>query len=423
MSPRKDTMAVLEQIVKLIPAKLIEKLKRKHRIQTRSFSAGSHVVALIYAQLSHSLSLNDICDAMRNHHGTLSRIRDSTPPSRNGLAHANQTRTANMAEDLFWSVHASLLERHPAFFQTSRDYPGLPRRFKRVIHAVDSTTIPLIAKCMDWAQHRLRKAAAKLHIDLNLTSFLPSFAVANRAKDSDPQMAWEVCSSIKAGEIVVFDKAYCDFKHLNHLDQRGVFWVTRAKDNIQFDVVGRQPVKMAQNGAVTSSKNGKIVGRQPVIISDSVIRMSCSATFKNYPRELRLVVADVWIDKKWKRMTFIANNFSWASSSICDLYQSRWGIEVFFKEIKQTLQLANFMGTSENAVRWQIWIALLTYLLLRFLAWQHEWNQSFNRLFTLIRGVLWNFFDLESVIRTCGRASQSKTRPPPPRSIQMEFDF
>jgi hypothetical protein len=301
-------MVVLGQIVKLIPAKLIEKLKSKYKIQTRSFSATSHVAALIYAQLSHALSLNDICDGMRNHHGALSQIRDWIAPSRNGLAHANRTRPADMAEELFWTIYNLLKKHYAAFFQTSRNYPGLPRRFKRVIHVVDSSTIPLIAKCMNRAKHRAQKAAAKRHLALALSSFLPSFAVVNRAKDSDPKMAWAVCAPVKDGEIVVFDKAYCDFKHLFHLDGRGVFRVTRAKENMQDEVVRQLPVKTARKSNESSSKKQKVMGQQPVIVSDSIIRMTCQNTFKNYPKELRMVAADVLVDKKWKRMTFLTNN-------------------------------------------------------------------------------------------------------------------
>ena len=423
MNPHKNTMVVLGQIIKLIPPKLIEKLKNKHNIQTRSFTATSHVVSLIHAQLAHALSLNDICDGMRNHHGVLSQIRNCVPPSRNGLSHANKTRTADMAEELFWTVYNNLKDDHPAFFRTSRAYPGLPRRFKRTIHAVDSSTISLVAKCMDWAKHRSQKAAAKIHMDLELGSFLPSFAVVNRAKDSDPKMAWEVCAHIRAGEIVTFDKAYCDFKHLFHLSSRGIFWVTRAKENIKYEVVRQLPVKMVQNAGTTSSKSSKVMGQQPVIVKDMIIKMTGPKTSKNYPGEIRMVVADVLIDKKWKRMSFLTNNFTWAASSICELYRSRWGVEVFFKEIKQTLQLADFMGTSENAIRWQIWIALLVYLLLRFLAWKYKWEHSFKRLFTLIRSVIWNFFDIESVMNSCKEKFKAKARPPPLKFMQMEFDF
>ena len=103
----------------------------------------------------------------------------------------------------------------------------------------------------------------------------------------------------------------------------------------------------------------------------------------------------------------MTNNFYWASSSICDLYRSRWGIEVFFKQIKQTLQLADFLGYSENAVRWQVWTALLTYLLLRYISFTSKWSGSFSRLFTIVRGVLFQRFDLFGILDSCGTARGS----------------
>ena len=104
-------------------------------------------------------------------------------------------------------------------------------------------------------------------------------------------------------------------------------------------------------------------------------------------------------------MTFITDNFIWTASSICDLCKARWAIEVFFKEIKRTLQLSDFIDCNENAVRWQIWTALLTYVLLRFIAWQNEWKHTFTRLFTALRGVICRCPDMGSVLRSCGTAS------------------
>ena len=164
MGSQEHNMGVQGQIVKHIPKKLIEKLKNKHKIQTRSFSATSHVIAMIFAQLSHALSLNDICDCLRFHKGYLAQIRNCVPPSRNGLAHANATRDAGLAEELFWAISR----------ESTLSYPGLPWRFRRAIHVVDFTTIQLIAKCMNWAKHRKQKAAAKIHLNLDLRSFLPN---------------------------------------------------------------------------------------------------------------------------------------------------------------------------------------------------------------------------------------------------------
>jgi len=123
-------------------------------------------------------------------------------------------------------------------------------------------------------------------------------------------------------------------------------------------------------------------------------------------------VAVVEVEGKETLMSFITNNFEWAPSSICDLYKSRWAIEVFFKQIKQTLQLADFLGHSEQAIRWQVWTALLTYVLLRFIAFRSKWTRSFARLFTVLRSVLWDRLDMYSVLDFCGTAHD----PPPLRS-------
>ena len=423
MDSQERNLTILGQIVKHIPAKLIEKLKSKFHIQTRFFSATSHVVSMIFAQLNHALSLNDVCDCLHFHAGYLSQIRGCVPPSRNGLSHANATRDAGMAEELFWSVFNAVSEKYPEFARESRNYPGLPHRFKRAIHLVDSTTIQLIAKCMDWAKYRERKAAAKMHMDIDLKSFLPNFALIGPARDSDPRMAWELCAPIKSGEIVVFDRAYVDFAHLHALDDRGVAWVTRYKENIFFDIVGQQlsPEEMEQ--AQNMREKGIFVGQQPIVLSDRRIRLSVDETARKYPAEIRMVVAVVQVNGKPTEMSFLTNNFSWSPYSVCDLYRARWGIEAFFKELKQTLQLADFMGTGENAIKWQIWTALLTYLLLRLVEWLGGWRQSFRRLFTLIKGMLWsrrNIFELLKLVDT-----HEDEKPPPVKmtAVQLQFDF
>jgi hypothetical protein len=388
MNPTKHSLTVLGQLFKLIPRNLIPKLATEHCVtkKSRSFSPTSHVLALIFGQLSHAIGLNDICDSLHHHSGALTHIRESVAPSRNGLSHANKVRNADMAEALFWDVLADLTQACPSFAMQGRQYGGIPRRFKRVINIVDSSTIRLVANCLDWAKHRRRKAAAKMHLRLDLHSFLPKFVLVKSAGTNDLFESYEVCADVKAGEIVVFDKAYVGFDHLYALDRRGVFWVTRAKENMQYKVVGQH-----------TAPKGKI-------IRDVYIKLTDSKSLRKYPAKLRLVEAIVEIDNELRAMVFITNNMQWAPSSICELYQSRWGIEVFFKEIKQTLQLADFMGYSENAVRWQIWVALLVYILLRFVAWQSKWKHTFTRLFTVVRGVLWSSLELFSVLDCCGTA-------------------
>jgi hypothetical protein len=448
MNPQKNNMSVLAQISSWIPDRIADNLAKKYGIQTRSFGPFSHATAMMYAHLAHSLSLNDLCDDLHNHAGTLEQIRGCTPPSRNGLSYANRTRNANMAQDLFWATYESLEKRFPEFLTTSRNYPGLPYRFKnRTVRAVDSTTISLTAESMCWAKHRNQKAAAKMHTALNMCSFLPNYVIVKSAKDSDSKTAWELCADMKAGEVVVFDKAYVDFKHLWSLSTRGVFWVTRAKENMQYTVMGQHASETAswirnvsktencRNERKGSSKDaekdmgqhasgGKKHARKKCrILSDDCIELMRAQAQKKYKQFLRLIVAEVEVKGKMVEMRFLTNNLDWSPVSVCQLYQCRWGIEVFFKEIKQTLQLADFLGYNENAVRWQVWMALLAYLLLRFIAWYNNWKHHFSRLFTLLRAVLWNFFTISSVIECCDtpRVRRAHIRGSPETAYQPCF--
>ena len=386
--PAPSKLNLLRQICNFIPSFLVPKLARETGVEkkVRTFSAWSHVVSLLYAQLTHSIGLNDVCDALGLYSGPLSSLRGATPPSRNNLSNSNKVRSAEMAERLFWETYEHLGHLSPQFV-SGKAGKRFARRFKRTINLVDSTTIPLIASCMDWAKHRRRKAAAKCHLRLDLQSFLPRFAIVDTARHNDAKRAREVCAGIKAGEIVIFDKAYVDFDHLADLTLRLIFWVTRAKDNLNYDVVRR-----VQKGA-----KGKI-------LRDDLIRLKSPASRKEYPDLMRRIVALVEVDRREVEMVFLSNNLEWSAESIVELYRCRWEIEVFFKQIKQTLQLADFLGTSANAVRWQIWTALLTYLLLRYVSFLSQWSHSFSRLFTLIRTSLWKKWDLFSLLKMYGTA-------------------
>jgi len=385
--PTRSSFTLLRQLCNFIPNHLVPRLAREHGVEqkSRTFHPWSHVLSLIYAQLTHALGLNDVCDALRLHSGPLSAIRGASPPSKNALSHANRGRNPQMAEALFWSMLDHLLQLHPGF--GARRRVKFAFRFKRLIHVVDSTTIALVARCMDWAKHRRRKAAAKCHLRLNLQTFLPRFALVDSAGEHDNRRAHELCAGVQPGEIVIFDRAYVDFAHLGDLSMREVFWVTRAKENLRYRVVRR----FQQN-------------REGHILRDDLIQMSGPAR-NAYPVGLRRVVAEVEVDGELREMVFLTNNFAWSAQTIADLYRCRWSIEVFFKELKQTLQLADFLGHNANAVRWQVWTALLVYLLLRFCAFLGQWAHSFTRLFTLLRSALWQRLELRSLLESCGTAA------------------
>jgi len=305
--PAKSKVAVLAQVCKLIPIGLVPKLAHKYGIdkQARSFSPWSHVVALLYAQLTHAFGLNDVCDALR-------------------------------------------------------------------IHG--------------------RKLAAKLHLRLDLQSFLPGYAIIEEASHHDDTRAPALCANLKDGEIALFDKAYINFRHLFNLHQRGVFWVTRAKDNMSYRVR-----KKLQHKRKPGSK----------IIRDDLVILTTAKSKEQYPEKLRRVEMLVEIDGKEIVMVFITNNTKWAATSVGALYQARWGIEVFFKQIKQTLKVCDFLGHSKHAIRWQLWSALLVYILLRYQSQLVGWSHSFIRLFAMVRGVTWSLLDLTLLLKSYGTASGS----------------
>jgi len=401
--PSQVHRTILRQLVDLIPIHLVPKLARQYGVdaQARTFSPFSHVVALLYVQLSHALSLNDVCDALRLMATPLRALRGASAPSRNALSHANKIRDWRMAEALFWQVLEQLQQRFPAFGGKGAN-PRPVWRFRRAIHVVDSTVIHLVASCVDWANHNRRKAAAKCHLRLALRSLLPAVAVVDTARENDVQRMDAVCAGLQRGEIVLFDRGYHCLGHYAALTRRGVFFVTRARENVTCRVLRR-----------------RADGGDPRILADEEVRLCGPRVRDDYPDALRRVTARVLVDGEERVLTFITNNFTWSAGSVADLYRCRWQIEVFFKQIKQTLQLADFLGHSANAVKWQIWMALLVYVLLRFQAWCGQWPHSFSRLLTLLRTALWLPRDLGGLLESYGTAQGHFAQLEPPRQTWL----
>lgn len=391
-TPARANVVVLKQLLNLIPRHLIGRHARETGVEAkaRTFSVISHLAAMLFAQLSRAISLNDVCDWLRLKAPVLARF-GVVPPSRNTLSHANKERAAAFIEKLFWSVLDHLQNASPSF-AAGKKGRGLLRRFKVKIHAVDSSVMQLVANCLDWAKHRRRKAAAKMHLRLDLHSFLPSCVIVDTAAHHDNKRARELCAGVQEGEIVVFDKAYVDFEHLADLHARGVWWVTRAKDNMKW---------RARKTLTKGHEN---------IIKDQLVELTGE---KHRGQRLRRIEAWVEIEGQWRVMVFITNNLTWSPRSVCDLYCRRWDIEVFFKQVKQSLKLSSFLGHSANAVRWQVYAALLVYVLLRFMAHLSGWWHSFTRLFAVTRSALWERLDLLALLQSYGTAPGRKRRPDP----------
>lgn len=384
------SLPAFAQIVQLIPPGKIESLAAGRRIKARRFSYEDQVHSLMLGQLSGAFSLNEICDGTEVHHTKLFRVRGMLPARRNTFSNANRTRDPDVAEALYWDMVERLEGIGPRFVHPKQK--GRLARFRhRRICAVDSSTLCLTLKSIDWARHSRQKAAAKLHMRCDVASRLPSFACITGANVADGREMERLCHGLREGDVAIFDRAYSDSAALWRLDARGVFFVVREKKRAKY-----RTVRSAPAGGLPRN-----------VLSDETIVLTDPKTRKKYPGCLRRVRARVEVDGKMREMVFLTNNPAWAATTIAELYRARWQVELLFKELKQTLQLRDFYGENANAVAWQIWTALLVHLLLRFLAYCSAWHGSYTRLAGVVKAALWERLDLLELLRFHG------TAPPP----------
>lgn len=382
---------VLQQLCKLIPSDLVNRIAKQTGIdqQARDFTPMSHVAAMLFAQLARIVSLSDLRDWLRLKSSILKRF-SIHPPGKNTLAHANKTRDADFIQTLFWEVNALFTRQTPSFAHGVRNKSPL-HRFKHKVHAIDSTVLQLFSNCIDWAKYRARKAAAKVHLRLDLRSFLPSFVFIGKGSQHDVTQARELCKNLKAGEIVLMDRGYNSYVFYDELDQRGVWWVTRAKDDMEYVVI--EDLSIGKKG----------------VVKDELVHLPNAA---NPDMTVRRIEAYVEVKAEMELIVFITNNEHWSPRTVCDLYQRRWDIEVFFRQIKQVLHIGTFLGYSANAVAWQVYCALLMYLLLRYQSFLSKWNCCFTHLFTRVRAALWEHIRLAHLMECYGTATGPPDDPP-----------
>ena len=300
------------------------------------------------------------------------------------------SRNPEVIEKFFWMMYNHLRSTDAEFVHCK--HKGKLSRFKlRNIFAIDSTTLKLAYWCINWAKHRQNKAAVKVHMVANVASRLPHFCVYGKANEHDSKKEEILFESLNAGDIGILDRAYNNFETLYKQSQRGVIFVVREKETMLHEVVE----SVAKDNL---AKN---------IIADETIRLTGIKTKESYPTTLRRVTAHVEINGHWHDLTFLTNNFEWAASTIAELYKARWQVEILFKELKQTLQLQDFFGENENAVKWQIWAAFLTHLILRYIKFKSRAVCSYSRCVACIRAVTWLKKELVDVLYSYGIA------PPP----------
>lgn len=327
---------VFSQVIKLISRRKFEEIVVRHSGNRglRSLDCWTWFGSLLFGQLTGHDSIRAIERIFANSSSKMSVLGFGSV-RRSTLADANRTRPLKVLEDLFFDVLA----------QAQRSAPKSGFRFHGQVLALDSSTIELCLSLSPWARFHHEKGAAKLHTAIDLAGDLPLFAVITNGRTHDIQVARRL--SFAPGTTTIFDRGYVDYAWMNELNQSGVFFVTRAKSNCQFKVV-------------QSRETDRTRGH----ICDQIIYLK-SQKGRLYQGTLRRIR---YRDPETnKRLTFLTNRMDLATQTICDLYKSRWKVELFFKTLKQQLKVKKFLGTTANAVKAQILVALIAYLLIQIL--------------------------------------------------------
>ena len=348
--------SMFSQILKLIPRTDFERLVKHTQAErhARGFSSWQQFVAMLFCQLGRAQSLREIAQGLASCEGKLTHL-GITAPARASLAYAN----AHRPWQLFERVYMLLFERIQAQGLWRRKF-----RFKNKLISLDSTVIDLCVSLFDWAKFRRTKGAIKLHLLLDHNGYLPCFALITEGTVHDLNVAKTL--SFEPGTVLVEDRGYSDFGLFARWTEQGVYFVTRMKEEIRYEVVrSREP------------------SPQPEVLADEVIRLSGPITQHKCPHVLRRI--EFYSVETDRVLVFLTNHMSWAASTIAAIYKDRWQIELFFKAIKQNLRIKTFVGTSANAVKIQMWSALIAMLLLRFLQRRSRFGWSLSNLVALLR--------------------------------------
>ncbi|MBM4043459.1 MAG: IS4 family transposase [Planctomycetes bacterium] len=331
----------------------------------KGFSCWDQFVSMSFCQLGGANSLREICGGLATALGKLVHLGMDGAPARSTLAYANENRPWQVYQDVFYSV----LNRCGSLAATK----GRRFRFKNPLRSLDSTVVDLCLKVFDWARFRRTKGAIKLHLQLDHQGCLPCWALVTEGKTHDVKAAQGL--SFAPGTIVAMDRGYNDYRLFAAWTAAEVFFVTRAKDNMVYEVVEEHEVPERGN-----------------ILSDETICLTGVGAEEKCPYHLRRIV--VWDEENAREIVLLTNIFHLAASTVAAIYKERWQIELFFKALKQNLKVKTFVGTSENAVKTQIWIALIAILLLKYLQLRSSWGWSLSNLAAMLRFNLLTYRDL-----------------------------
>jgi len=345
-------------------------LVKEHQAErnAKGFSSWDQFVAMLFAQLANARSLRDICNGLHCATGKLVHLGLNKAPCKSTLAYANQHRPAELFRELFYQTYARFQQSGVLFHRKAKF------KFKNRFLSFDSTTISLCLSLFPWAKFRRAKGGVKVHLALDHDSYMPSFAVITTAKVHDVRIARAL--DLNRGSIVAFDRGYTDYALFHLWTMRGVYFVTLMKENAVYQVVEDLPLPQHRN-----------------ILSDQIIRLTGAKALEKCPDLLRRIV--VWDKEHEREIVILTNHLEFGSTTIADIYKDRWEIELFFKAIKQNLKIKTFVGTSENALRIQIWTALIAILLLKWLHHLSKAGWSFSTCAAMTRMLLFTYRDLQ----------------------------
>jgi hypothetical protein len=356
----------------------------------KGFTCWGQFVAMLFCQLAQAKSLREITQGLRSCEGKLRHLGLPSSPKRSTLSYANAHRPWQLYRTTFYS----LLDRCMAIA------PSHKFRFKNKMLSIDSTVINLCQEMFDWARYRQGKGAVKLHMLLDHDGYLPVFARITEGRENDLKTLQKM--HFGPGTIIVFDRAYTDYHLFERFCREGVFFVTRMKQNAYF---------------TTFKSMERDVPKGSNVLRDEIGQFQFLHAGRKVVHEYRKIT--VWHEEKKEEVVLLTNNFKLAARTIGAIYKERWQIEIFFKTLKQNLRIKTFVGTSANAVHIQIWTALISILLLKYMQFKSSLNWAMSNLVALLR---WNLFTYRDLWRWIDEPFKTEPERPPPKQLQLVLD-
>ena len=361
--------SLFNQLLQHFPRTEFAALVKKHGAEhaAKGFTCWTQFVSMLFCQLGRADSLREICNGLGCCLGRLVHLGIAKAPRRSTLSYANEHRPAALFEDLFWTALARFREQQALGGRKHKF------RFKNKLLSLDSTTISLCLTLFPWAKFRRAKGGVKAHVLLDHDDYLPAYVLLTQAKRSDVKLADSF--ALNPGSIVAMDRGYNDYALFGRWTMAEIYFVTRLKDNAAFEI----------------DKDCEFPANRG-ILADQIIRLTGIKAQADCPCLLRRVV--VWDAENEREIVLLTNLLAFAATTIAAIYKERWQIELFFKALKQNLTVKSFVGTSENALRIQIWTALIALLLLKWLHHLSKANWSLSNLACMLRLNLFTYREL-----------------------------